>query len=137
MSKRRRGERGVFSYRAKGRIRWAIDAGLEGGGRFRKRNIPSQRLAQQLLAKATNDAFEGRHFDKPKTARMTVAEGWKFLCPARARLASYASDVARARHLTRHLGNNSIIGLTEALFEFYREARRQEVTVRGGPPSDA
>src|SRR5260370_32036664 len=115
MTPRRRRERGVYSYRARGRVLWGIDAYLEDGFRFRKLRIPTQRQAVALLAKHRTEAFEGRYFDKPKTARMTVAEAWKFYAPAsKVHNSSYGTDIGRAAHLLRHLGQRPVVTLCPA-----------------------
>ncbi len=117
---------------------WGVDAYLEDGFRFRKQRIPTQRQAVALLAKHRSDAFEGRYFDKPKTARMTVKEAWDFYRPAsKVHNSSHQTDLGRAKHLVRQMGREPIITLCPARVDSYREARRLELTVRGGPPTDA
>ena len=78
-------ERGISSYSKKGKVYWRIDVWLElpDGSRRRKQvsDIPNIDLARKLRNKLKADAFEARHFQKPRASTLTLAAVWKAYAP--------------------------------------------------------
>jgi integrase len=132
----------VKEYSAKGRKLWAIDVDVvtpDGKRlRHRQRKIPTKAAAEALERKVAAEAFEGRYFDKRKTIAHTVRDLWPaWEAVIRQENDSWKSDVGRAAHLLRHLGDRVASQLTPDDVVLYRAKRMKEVTCRGGPPLPA
>lgn len=132
----------VRSYSAKGRQLWAVDievAGPDGQRvRHRERRIPTKALAEALERKVATEAFEGRYFDKRKVTAYTVRDLWPaWEAVIRQENDSWKSDVGRAAHLIRHLGDRVAAQLTPDDVVRYRAERMKEVTCRGRSPRPA
>jgi integrase len=133
---------GVTKYTVRGNTCWRVDEWLtmpDGSvRRVRKSRVPTKEQAVMLAAKLKAEAFEGRHFDRLKTPKVTVRQLWEHWSPiSRRDKDSWRSDIARAEHLLRHLGNRVASNLTQADIDEYRSHRLAETTRRGGPPSPA
>ncbi|MFO8074017.1 MAG: site-specific integrase [Polyangia bacterium] len=131
---------GVYAYEARGRRMWAIDEYLQLSDgsfyRFRKRRIPTRRKAEDLLRRRIAEAFDGRFFPDRKEDIATVEEAWELFLPhSKRKKSSWQTDVGRANHLLRHLGERRVARLTPRDIEDYYFARSGEKTVRGGPPA--
>jgi integrase len=133
----------VIQYRTPGgKKAWKIDVEVQlpdgNRARLRKRKIPTEVQAKATEAKFISDAYEGRHFERSRTPRLTVRDLWELWEPETKRKNdSYKSDKGRAEHLLRHLGDREAMQLKNADVNDYREKRRKEVTVRGGAPMPA
>jgi hypothetical protein len=77
-------------------------------------------------------------FDRRKEQHLTVAEAWELYEPITKRdNAAWQTDVGRAAHLVRHLGDRQCVATSLSLevIESDRTARLGEKTVRGTPPT--
>lgn len=133
---------GVARYKARKGTFWMVDEWMTGADgqlvRFRKRRIPTKEMALALLAKARADAFEGRYFERTQPNTLTVEGTWKAYEPVSRRdNDTWQTELARARHLVRHLGGKQAGRLTEGDVDAYRTARLGETTQRGTAPSPA
>lgn len=131
---------GITKYRANGRTWWKVNVYLKQPDgslkQFRQRKIPTREQAEMLVAKRKAEAFEGRHFDKPKAVVVTVAELWADYKPITTRdNDSWQSDTGRAEHLLRHLGAGRAVALTLGDVDAYRVQRLAEVTRRKKAPT--
>ena len=135
----RRSEVGVRKYQARNGTFWMVDEWLPlpNGqvARFRKRKIPTKEQAVALAAKARAEAFEGRHFDRPKASKLVVEDAWKAYQPVSKRdNDTWQSEEGRAKHLIRHLGQKLATGLTVKDVDEYRTRRLAERTRRKRRP---
>lgn len=97
--------------------------------RMRKRRIPTREMALAFERKMMTEAFEGRFFERPKTRSLTVAEAWENYEPVMMQNnRDHTTNLARARHLVRHLGKHRAEYLTQKDVDSYVQARRQEPT---------
>ncbi len=131
---------GVTQYEKDGQTLFAIDVWLKLPNgtrqRVRQKKIPTEELAEMLIAKLQIDAFEGRYFDRQLEAKTTVADCWKAWEPITRRdNDSWQSDIDRARHLVEILGPRRAAKLTRKDIEEYRQKRFSETTRRGAPPA--
>jgi hypothetical protein len=79
------------------------------------------------------EAYEGRFFDRVKESAATVRQLWAEYEPITKRdNDSWQSDVGRAAHLVRLLGDRRASRLTRGDVEEYRTRRQAETTRRGG-----
>jgi integrase len=106
--------------------------------RYRRKRIPTREMAEILEAKALADSFEGKFFDKRKESKLTVKDAWALYEPVTTQQNdSWKSDVGRAKHILRHLGEKPAIRLTQLDVDAYRRIRKTEKTIRGEEPSPA
>jgi len=133
---------GVSRYVARGKVRWRVDTyvTLPDGAtkRIRRRRIPTREQAEAYERKMLVEAYEGRFFDRVKEPTATVRQLWTEYEPITRRdNDSWQSDVGRAAHLVRLLGDRRASRLTRGDVEEYRTKRQAEITRRGGAPSPA
>lgn len=133
---------GVSRYVARGKVRWRVDTyvTLPDGAtrRIRKKRIPTREQAEAWERKMLVEAYEGRFFDRVKESTATVRELWSEYEPITKRdNDSWRSDVGRAAHLVRLLGDRRASRLTRGDVEEYRTKRQAETTQRGGAPTPA
>jgi hypothetical protein len=131
---------GVSKYVARGKVRWRVDTyvTLPDGAtrRIRKKRIPNRDQAEAWERKMLVEAYEGRFFDRMKEPTATVRQLWADYEPITKRdNDSWQSDVGRAAHLVRLLGDKRASRLTRGEVEEYRTKRQAEITRRGGAPS--
>ncbi len=83
-------------------------------------------------------AFEEVNFDHPLPTRLTVLEAWALYEPISKRdNSSSKTDVGRAKHLCRHLGEKRVMRLTWEDVDGFRNRRFGETTCRGKSPAPA
>ena len=133
---------GVTKYEVRGKKYWKFDEWVSGHDgiprRVRQSKIPTREQAVMLAAKIKADAFEGRFFNRLKAPKLTVRQLWEDWKPISERdKDSWSSDVGRANHLLRHLGNRVAQNLSQRDIDEYRNLRLAETTARGGPPCPA
>jgi site-specific recombinase XerD len=133
---------GVAKYTARKSVFWMVDEWLtlpDGRVvRYRQRRIPTKEQAVALLAKKRAEAFEGRFFDRKREPSLTVAEVWAAYEPICKRDNDAAqTEIGRARHVLRHLGDRRATRLSLRDVDEYRTLRLGEVTQRGVPPAPA
>jgi integrase len=127
---------GVTKYVAKGKTWWRVDEWLllpDGRlTRYRKKKVPTREQAALLAAKVKTDAFEGRFLERKKKApSKSVKALWNAYEPITKRdNDSWQTNVGRARHLLRHLGDKLADQLSLKDIDAYRNARFAEVTRR-------
>jgi integrase len=132
----------IKHYRAKGRNLWRFDTEVvdrEGHSRrIRQRAIPTKEQAEALEAKHRSAAFEGRFFDRREAPNYIVEALWQAWEPTtRQKNDSWRTDIGRAAHLVRHLGQRLAVDLTPEVVTWYRGRRLKETTKRGKPPRPA
>ena len=103
---------GVSTYVTRGKARWRVDTyvTLPDGAtkRIRKKRIPSREQAEAYERKMLVEAYEGRFFDRAKEPTATVRQLWAEYEPITKRdNDSWRSDVGRAAHLLRLLGDRA------------------------------
>jgi integrase len=133
---------GVSKYVTRGKVRWRVDTyvTLPGGAtkRIRRKRIPTREQAEAYERKMLVEAYEGRFFDRVKGPTASVRKLWAEYEPITKRdNDSWRSDVGRAAHLVRLLGDRRASRLTRGDVEEYRTRRQTETTQRGGAPSPA
>lgn len=131
---------GVSKYVARSKVRWRVDTyvTLPDGTtkRIRRGRIPTREQAEAYEHKILAAAYEGRFFDRAKEPPATVRQLWSEYEPITKRdNDSWQSDVGRAAHLVRLLGDRRASRLTRGDVEEYRTKRQAETTRRGGAPS--
>jgi integrase len=136
----RRNEMGVSKYVARRKTWWRVDTrlALPNGTtkRFRAGRIPTREQAEAYEHKVLTEAYEGRFFDRSKEPTATVRQLWAEYEPITKRdNDSWQSDVGRAAHLVRFLGDRRASRLTRGDVEEYRTKRQAETTRRGGAPA--
>jgi integrase len=136
----RRIEMGVTRYVARKKTWWRVDTyiTLPNGTtkRIKRGRIPTREQAEACEHKMLAEAYEGRFFDRAKEPTATVRQLWAAYEPITRRdNDSWQSDVGRAAHLVRLLGDRRASRLTRGDVEEYRTRRQAETTCRGGAPS--
>jgi len=131
---------GVSKYLARSKVRWRVDTyvALPDGTtkRIRCGRIPTREQAEAYEHKMLAEAYEGRFFNRVKEPTPTVRQLWTEYEPITKRdNDSWQSDVGRAAHVTRLLGDRRASRLTRGDVEEYRTKRNAETTRRGGAPS--
>lgn len=131
---------GVSKYVARNKTWWRVDtyAALPDGStkRIRCGHIPTRQQAEAMEHKLLAEAYEGRFFDRQKEPTATVRQLWTEYEPITRRdNDSWQSDVGRAAHVLRLLGDRRASRLTRGDVEEYRTKRQAETTRRGGAPS--
>lgn len=131
---------GVSKYVARSKVRWRVDTyvTLPDGTtkRIRRGRIPTREQAEAYEHKMLAESYEGRFFDRLKEPTATVRQLWSEYEPITRRdNDSWQSDVGRAAHLVRLLGDRRASRLTRGDVEEYRTKRQAETTRRGGAPS--
>jgi len=137
-------EFGILEYTKKSRKLYRLDLWLtdQNGKRIRKQvsNIPTLAGARQLREKLKVDAFEGRFLSNssPTKDPITVSGAWEAYKPAAKReKKSWKTDLARAEHLTTHMGSKIAQEITLKDIDAYRTARFAEKTKYKRPPTVA
>lgn len=127
----------ISSYKAYGRTLWEYDF-RHNGQRHRKGGIPTKEQAKKAEHEARQEAFEGTLTTTRRRDRHTVNQAWEAFKKVSERdKKSHKSDLSRAKHLVRHLGDRQCSQLTVADVDAYRTLRLAEPTVRGDKPSPA
>ena len=131
---------GVSRYMARKKTWWRVDTyiTLPDGTtkRFKCGRIPTREQAEAREHKMLTEAYEGRFFDRAKEPTATVRQLWtEYESITRRDNDSWQSDVGRAAHLVRLLGDRRASRLTRGDVEEYRTKRQAETTRRGGAPS--
>jgi len=131
---------GVSKYGPRGNVRWRVDTyvALPDGTnrRIRMKRIPTREQAEALEHKMLAEAFEGRFFDRAKEPTASVRQLWSEYEPITKRdNDSWQSDLGRAAHLVRLLGDRRASRLSRADVEEYRTKRQGETTRRGSTPA--
>ncbi len=131
---------GVTKYVARKKTWWRVDTYVTLPDGTRKRlkcgRIPTREQAEAREHKLLAEAYEGRFFDRAKEPTATVRQLWAEYEPITKRdNDSWQSDLGRAAHLTRLLGDKRASRLTRGDVEDYRTRRQAETTRRGGAPS--
>ena len=131
---------GVSKYLARSKVRWRVDTyvALPDGTtkRIRCGRIPTREQAEAYEHKMLAEAYEGRFFNRVKEPASSVRQLWTEDEPITKRdNDSWQSDVGRAAHLMRLLGDHRASRLTRGDVEEYRTKRQAETTRRGGAPA--
>lgn len=133
---------GVSKYVTRKKSWWRVDSYVTRPDGTKKRikcgRIPTREQAEAYEHKMLAAAYEGRFFDRKKEPTATVRQLWTEYEPITKRdNDSWQSDVGRAAHLVRLLGNRRASRLTRGDVEEYRTKRQAEKTRRAEAPSPA
>jgi integrase len=91
-----------------------------------------------LAAKLKAEAFEGSFFERRRVSTASVRQLWAMYEPVcRQQNRAFQTDIGRAQHLLRNLGEVRASALRPQHVEEYREDRQLEPTRRGTAPSSA
>ena len=130
----------VSRYVARKRTWWRVDTYITladvAKKRFKCGRIPTREQAEAREHKMLAEAYEGRLFARAKEPTATVGQLWtEYESITRRDDDSWQSDVRRAAHLVRLLGDRRASRLTRGDVEEYRTKRQAETTRRGGARS--